>query len=196
MKTLKKTAVAFFAAIISLISISSCSDDLSKSMVLSGQWTGDFGMSYVYSYSGRSYTFDSRYTDIVFYPDYDYATEGYGYQVDFYDEGPYVYQSYKFDWEIEDGVLYMDYRYSSMLDCTIHDYHMTNDRFYGYFGNSDVRFSLAKLADYYDWTPYENTYSYGGRTWYRYDSVKSAGDALPVNPEDGQIVKVFNRYNK
>ena len=61
-------------------------------------------MYYEYEYRGHIYTFDSYDTDIVFYPEYDYATYGYGYQVDWYEEGPYERMSFKFNWEIRDGV--------------------------------------------------------------------------------------------
>ena len=198
MKNLSKSIVALFVSVAAVLSVSSCSDDLSKSMVLSGQWEGDFGMTYDYSYKGRTYTFHSDYTDIVFYPDYDYATHGKGYQYDYYSNGPYVYQTYSFRWEIEDGVVYLTYPYNKLLNCSIRDYHMTNTKFAGYFGSSDVKFSLRKYEDYYDWTPYENTYTYRSRdNWYNYyTSVGVATKAVPADDAEGQIVKVYNRYNQ
>ena len=48
-------------------------EDVEESMVLTGQWQGNWGMYYDYEYRGKIFTFDSYDTDIVFYPDYDYA---------------------------------------------------------------------------------------------------------------------------
>ena len=70
----------------SLMMTSCMDDDTAESITLSGQWTGNFGMFYDYEYRGQIYTFNSYDTDIVFYPDYNYATHGYGYEVDFYND--------------------------------------------------------------------------------------------------------------
>lgn len=197
MKNLKKSIVALFVSAAAVLSFSSCSDDLSKSMVLSGTWQGDFGMTYDYNYRGNSYTFHSDYTNIVFYPKYDYATYGNGYQYDYYSEGPYVYQTYSFKWEIEDGVVYLTYPHDPLLNCSIHDYHMTNNKFTGYFGNSNVHFSLRKYEDYYDWTPYENTYTYRSRdNWYRVTNAGVESKAVSADAAEGKIVRVYNRYNQ
>lgn len=134
--------------------------DVNKSFKFAGQWTGDFGMYYSYRYNGRLYTFDSYDTDIVFYPEYDGATWGYGKQVDYYEYGPYSHIYNRFDWEIRNGVVYLRYYEDSGLDCAIYDYVMTNDRFQGRFGNTNDRFYLCKIADYYDWTAYMDYYYY------------------------------------
>lgn len=154
--------------------------DFHKSVKVAGQWTGDFGMYYNYRYNGRLYTFDSYDTDIVFYPDYDGATYGYGKQVDYYEQGPYsrIYNS--FDWEIRRGVIYMQYRQDSSLDCTIHDYDITSDRFYGRFGNSKDKFYLSKIADYYDWTIYMDYYFFYPRNNWRWSPLYS----IPVQNSD------------
>ena len=147
--------------------LSSCDDDMSRAMTLSGEWRGDFGMFYEYEYYGRIYTFNSYDTRLVFYPDYDYATHGYGKQVDYYDQGPYVYQYYYFNWYIDRGDLVLDYPYDPNLNTVIHDYHMSSSTFYGYFGNSNNKFYLRKTADYYNWGGYNGDYDYGSRdNWY------------------------------
>ena len=79
--------------------------DVKQSIKFAGQWTGDFGMYYTYRQNGRLYTFDSYDTDIVFYPEYDGATYGYGKQVDYYERGPYEYIYNRFDWEIRNGII-------------------------------------------------------------------------------------------
>lgn len=191
-------------------------NDYDQSKALSGQWTGDFGMNYTYTftYRGRRYTeiFDSYDTDVVFYPDHNGATYGYGKQVDFYEYGPYEYIYHKFDWRIVNGIVQLRYYEFPDMDTDIYDYHMTNDYFTGYFDNSNEGFKLRKIADYYNWTPYVNTYGYGGRTdwyggWYNnyygggyYYAKTRSGEAndsiaapMPEEVTDGQIVSFGNR---
>lgn len=141
--------------------------DVKKSIRFAGQWTGDFGMFYNYRYNGRIYTFDSFDTDIVFYPDYDGATYGWGKQVDYYDYGPYTHIYNRFDWEIRNGVVYLQYYNDPSLDCAIYDYVMTSDRFQGRFGNTNDRFYLSKISDYYNWSIYTDFYYYfPNGNWY------------------------------
>lgn len=134
--------------------------DVKQSIKFAGQWTGDFGMYYTYRYHGRLYTFDSYDTNIVFYPEYDGATHGYGKQVDYYERGPYEYIYNRFNWEIRNGIVYLQYHSDPSLDCAIYDYRMTADRFQGRFGSSNDKFYLTKIADYYDWTAYMDYYFY------------------------------------
>ncbi|MEE0985708.1 MAG: hypothetical protein UH687_08805 [Bacteroidaceae bacterium] len=142
--------------------------DVHQSIKFAGQWTGDFGMYYTYRQNGRLYTFDSYDTDIIFYPEYDGATYGYGKQVDYYERGPYEYIYNRFDWEIRNGIIYLEYYSDASLDCAIYDYVMTADNFRGRFGSSNDKFCLSKIADYYDWTAYMDYYNYypnGGWYW-------------------------------
>lgn len=128
---------------------------------------GDFGMHYEYEYYGRVYRFDSYDTRIVFYSDHDYATYGYGKQVDYYEYGPYAYQHYRFRWHISNVDLILEYPYDPSLNTVIHDYHMYSNRFYGYFGTSNTKFYLYKATDYYDWGNYNGDYYYDPRdNWY------------------------------
>ena len=103
-------------------------EDTRQSMVLSGEWKGDFGMYYEYVDGyGQCYTFDSYDTRITFIPAYSYAHHGTGTQVDYYDYGPYEYQYYSFRWSVSDGIITLVYDYDHQLDTRIGDYHMTND---------------------------------------------------------------------
>ena len=141
--------------------------DVKQSIKFAGQWTGDFGMYYTYRHHGRLYTFDSYDTDIVFYPEHDGATWGYGKQVDYYERGPYSHIYNRFNWEIRNGIVYLQYHSDPSLDCAIYDYRMTSDRFQGRFGSSNDRFYLTKIADYYDWTVYmDYYYYYPNNNWY------------------------------
>lgn len=169
-----KTVSNYFSKILSVVmlltfvvAMTSCDsdwwdehrNDYKQSKALSGQWTGDLN---VYcSYNGRNY--EASYTDIVFYPDYNGATHGYGYQVDFFAQGPYERVNHKFKWEVRKGVVELDYYHNSYLDTRIRDYNMDNRYFEGYFGDSDVRFKLHKIENYYDWTPYFDNYNYSYR---------------------------------
>ena len=153
---------------VAMLSLSSCGMvigweedmDVKQSIKFAGQWTGDFGMYYTYRYHGRLYTFDSYDTNIVFYPEYDGATHGYGKQVDYYERVPYEYIYNRFNWEIRNGIVYLQYHSDPSLDCAIYDYRMTADRFQGRFGSSNDKFYLTKIADYYDWTAYMDYYFY------------------------------------
>ena len=162
-RNLLKNICLMMAAMLSLSSCNMMWDveedmDVHQSIKFAGQWTGDFGMYYTYRMGGRLYTFDSYDTDIVFYPEYDGATWGYGKQVDYYEHGPYTHIYNRFDWEIRSGVIYLQYYSDPSLDCAIYDYSMTHDRFQGRFGNSNDRFYLTKRADYYDWSIYRDYY--------------------------------------
>ena len=138
-------------------------EDTNQSMVLSGEWRGDFGMYYTYVDRGRAYTFDCYDSYIRFIPDHAYANYGVGTQVDYYEYGPYEYQYYNFTWSINNGVIYLSYDYDHTLDARISNYHMTNDYLTGTFPASNSSFRLYKMADYYSWTPYVSIYGYGSR---------------------------------
>lgn len=159
-----------------IMSLSSCSlvwkveddMDVNQSIKFAGQWTGDFGMYYNYRHMGRIYTFNSYDTDIVFYPEFDGATYGWGKQVDYYEYGPYTHIYNRFDWEIRRGVIYLKYYSDYSLNCAIYDYIMTRDRFSGRFGDSSDKFYMFKIADYYDWSIYLDYYYFfqnGGWHW-------------------------------
>lgn len=168
--------------------------DHDQSMALSGQWTGDFGMFYTYDVRGHRTQFDSYDTDIVFYPEYDGAHYGWGKQVDYYDRGPYEYIYHQIEWQIRNGIVYVNYPHDPDMNCTIRDYRMTNDYFSGYIGDSSTRFNLRKIVDYYDWTPYVDTYSCGNRRDWNsgYYYVKAQNDSIGSSG----IVGFGNRYNK
>ncbi len=197
------------------LSISSCNlmweieetMDVNKSIKFAGEWTGDFGMYYNYRYAGRIYTFDSYDTDIVFYPEYNGATYGWGKQVDYYEYGPYTHIYNRFDWEIRHGVIYIKYYSDNGMDCVIYDYTMTRDYFSGRFGSSSDKFRLSKISDYYDWSIYLDYYLFfPNNGWYwspmYSNETRSADDSTPSIPhlngeaspgEDG-IVSYGHRF--
>ena len=170
MKRLYHFSVLSMMALAGMLTSCDYIEDTRQSMVLSGEWKGDFGMYYEYVDGyGQCYTFDSYDTRITFIPAYSYAHHGTGTQVDYYDYGPYEYQYYSFRWSISDGIITLVYDYDHQLDTRIGDYHMTNDYLTGIFSASGISFRLRKIADFYDWTPYVNSYGFNYRNnWTRF----------------------------
>ena len=161
MKRLYHFSVLSMMALAGMLTSCDYIEDTRQSMVLSGEWKGDFGMYYEYVDGyGQCYTFDSYDTRITFIPAYSYAHHGTGTQVDYYDYGPYEYQYYSFRWSVSDGIITLVYDYDHQLDTRIGDYHMTNDYLTGIFSASGISFRLRKMADFYDWTPYVNAYGF------------------------------------
>lgn len=191
--------MAFAAAMMS--SMSSCDEDIDEAMVLSGEWQGDFGMYYTVEHKGRIYTYDSYDSELIFIPDYDYATHGEGREVDYYEYGPYRYQYFSFSWRIVDGVIKLRYHSDPKLNVDIHEYHIDNDWFSGYFGFTDNRFSLRKTVDHYDWTPYVNSNYYGDArdewNWSRSEgrAVEAAESHTDPESDEFVIVGFGNRNN-
>ena len=189
-------------AVVALGSFTSCDEDDTKGMVLSGEWEGQFGMYYEYQYKWGDYErFFADYTYLDFVPYSDSYKSGYGYQVDFYDDydSPYSEIYHSFTWQVKGGTIYLTYRGEREWDTFIRDYQMSNSELRGYFEYTDTRFSLRKVSDYYDWTPYINDFGnynngYGYGYYYRdgyYAKTRSgAGNA----DEPGHIVRYGNRY--
>ena len=193
----------------------SCHEDADTeiSMDISGQWTGNWGMFYEYSWyeNGVKYSqiYDSYDTDIIFYPDYDYATHGYGYQVDWYREGPYQRLSYRFDWSVSNGRIYLTYPGYSDYDAYIYNYRLNPDRFTGYFDGAKEPFNLYKMQDYYNWYDYENLYrsygyfylewDWGGYYYDPYYYARTRGTEATDSvgkPSNGRVTKIGNRFTE
>lgn len=204
---MKKFFIAAIALIATAGTFTSCDPDDDQGMALSGCWDGDFGMSYDYEYRGRVYTEDADYTDIQFYPSEGYYDRGYGYQVDFYEYGPWDEVYHSFTWRIQNGVVYLDYCSEHQLSTDIYDYEMTNNYFTGYFGDSHTRFSLRKYEDYFNWTPYINTYGdyrrgngYGYSEWDDWGYYARTRFADGATGEDSaaeapKLIRVYNRHS-
>lgn len=157
----KNLFLSLFCSIATLFSFSSCDDDVSSSVTLSGDWEGYFGMYYsIEDKRGNRVEFDSYMSILNFTPERDYATHGFGREIDYYDEGPFERRYYYFDWEVRDGALFLFYPYDPELDVVITNYTLTHSKFTGYFPNSTVRFSLHKYNDYYNWEPYDSYDNY------------------------------------
>ena len=185
------TLVAVTAA--TLTSFTSCTEDSDIARVLSGCWEGDFSMYFVYEDRyGELIEVEAEYTDLEFVPSANSSTRGIGYQTDYYDYGPYDEVYHSFSWEVRGGNIYLDYRHGDDEDLTtfLRDYHLTNDRLTGYFGNTTSSFYLRKYENYYDWTPFIDYYGdyntgrgYGyheNRDWARTRALEVASDTTSL----------------
>lgn len=182
------------AMMMSGIMMVSCDEDQITSNILSGDWEGDFGMYYEYAYGHRVYTFESYDTELSFFPEYDYAKFGYGYQVDYYDFGPYEKIYHYFRWNVDHQNIYLTYKDEVDLNTVIRRYKMSNDKFTGYFGDSQSKFCLFKMADYYNWDTYDDCGDY-----YYYDRYDWYGRWAPATrgiEDDGSAVVPDNDIPK
>lgn len=188
--------------LLSAMGFSSCDEDAYQGMALSGCWEGDFGMSYdYYDRYNRIQTVNCYDTDLEFVPYSDSYSSGYGYQIDYYNRGPYDEIYHSFTWEVRNGVIYMDYRGERQLSTAIRDYQMDNDYLSGYFVETGTHFSLRKYRDYYDWTPYVKVYGdyrsgYGyGYHDNRYYAPTRNADGQQETDEKPVIIRYYNRYS-
>lgn len=179
---MKKILLLSCVMIAALVSMSSCSDsDHDEARVLAGEWYGDWGMWYE---DEDGFIFDAIDTYIKLVPDYYGATHGYGYQEDYYrwDRSRsvisyYDYLWYRFNWQVSNGRIYITYPSNRDLDAYIRDYRLSPNYFSGFFGTSPNRFSLAKLSDFYDWTPAVYVDTYYGYSIYVANSPQYQGKA-------------------
>ncbi len=148
----------------------SCDDDVLDSIDLSGEWVGDMGVTITLG----NWDYYAASTYMAFYPDYEYATHGYGEEIDYFDNRcPYHHQNYYFRWWIQDRILYLEYPGNHGLDIELPDY-----RFYYSKGRKTMSFTihgdiygLYKLSDYYyddynNYYTYDEYYSYNDWEWW------------------------------
>ena len=101
------------------MTFTSCDDDVLDAEDLSGEWVGDMGVGIDLG----GYTYWAVSTYMAFYPDYEYATHGYGEEIDYFDNHcPYHHQNYFFHWWIQNRVLYIEYPGNHLLDVALPDY--------------------------------------------------------------------------
>ena len=160
MSTLSKILQIAVLACIVLLQQACVEDDEKTGSILSGEWCGDFGMCYDYTYRNHrgdtiTETFLSSDTHIIFYPKHGnrYSDSGYGYQYDYYRYGSYEYKFYYFDWHVNNGIISLDYPIDPELSTDILDYRMDESVgiFIGRFAGSDTRFTLRKVSEYLNW---------------------------------------------
>lgn len=198
MKKIYTSLMMLAMALFSVTILTSCDEDIEEAMMLSGEWTGDFGMYYAYEnpYTGRVMEFDASHTNLVFYPDYEYSTHGTGQQIDYYNYGPYTYRYYYFEWKVRNGRVHMYYPDAPELNAVISNYRMTDNSFSGYIGG--VRFSLMKLYDFYRWGEYVGGYGEGWNdSWndgyYYYSKGRDGQTNVPADSVKHNI-RLGNRF--
>ena len=158
----------------------SCDEDTEDAIDLSGEWEGDMGMFIDYA----GYRYNAHNTWIAFHPDYEWATHGYGEEIDYFpSSAPYYCQNLYFEWRIRDHVLYLTYPYNHNLDVAIYDYHFRKSRTVLEFSiNNEYFCRLNKLRDYQDnwyWWDHDdaimrnNNEYYHYMTWADYNLAKS-----------------------
>lgn len=151
-----------FFALLTLTAMSglftSCDEDEKKGLRLSGEWEGEFFSYYTCHYGNepRDREFYSDWTYMRFFTDGFDVNEGEGYEVDFYNSGPYDYMYYRFFWKVKEGIISLKYYDAPEMNLDIEDYRLTYSYFRGQFGGGyDI--NLRKLSDYhycvanYDW---------------------------------------------
>lgn len=217
---MKKYFAMLMGAMMTMAAFTSCNDDATRGQVLSGDWSGDFGMFYTFEDRyGDIWDVDATETYLEFIPYSGHYSRGYGYQVDYYDDFrdhgywvrvPYTEVYHSFEWSVENGVIYLDYckRQDEDLNTFLRDYNMSNSELTGFFGNTNSRFCLYKLNDYFNWTPYINDFGYWGHGtgWgYYYSDYYFAGtraeqgDSIEAEGAPRESVKLLHygsRYAK
>jgi len=186
MRKIKNFAMMMLVALTATLVFTSCDKDVVRAMDLSGEWEGDFGMKYSHSRYG---VFNSYDTQIVFYPDYEFATHGYGKQIDYYEDGPYEYRYHTFNWSVRNEVITLTYPGDHNLDVDIYDYSMSGNYFSGYFQNTNKHFRLKKIGEI-SWNGYSGNYDYHYRDGYDYYAKTRAAEDDASDAE----VKSGNRF--
>ena len=205
-ENMKKTLTfSGIAAMLCIVLFTSCSKDEKIAIRVSGEWEGDWGMSYA-DKEGNHY--DSHNTAIKFFPNEKFDTEGYGYQEDYYDEGPFKKLGYYFTWYVDKKVLYINYPGYPEYNARIYDYRLKKKHFTGRFGNSSTTFDLIKIEKYYKWYDYLNQYAKAGAAillWTTleafidyydyYPSVRSTEPNPPTDTMNDVLpIRIYNRY--
>ncbi len=195
MKTISKILGIVFAASLVLSQTSCVDDDEKTGSILSGEWFGDFGMCYDYTYRTHrgdtiTETFISTDTHIIFYPKKGskYADSGYGYQYDYYRYGPYEYKYYYFDWRVDNGIISLNYPVDDELSTQILDYRMDENIgiFIGRLAGSNTKFTLRKVAEYSNW---EDLNTIIRNNWLPSYGVESSTQEI-----DDAVVKPWNKF--
>jgi hypothetical protein len=208
------------SSIIALLAVcmlcTSCSKDEILSNRISGKWQGEWGMSYV---DRDGINHNSAYSVVEFYPNEKFDTQGYGYQEDYYHDGPFARLGFYFEWRIDHKTIFITYPGHAEYNCVIRDYNMQKKHFTGYIG--DTPFDLTKIEKYYKWYDYVGRYVATGTaillwmaddTYYYYDDYYDSyaktrpemdtrttsagawndGKGKPVG--DMKPLRIYNRY--
>ena len=172
---MKKYLALLMGAMMVMAGFTSCDEDVTRGRVLSGDWSGDFGMFYTFEDRyGDIWDVDAIETYLEFIPYSGSSTRGTGYQVDYYDDFkdrgrlirvPYTEVYHSFEWTIENGIIYLDYCRRQDEDLNTFLLVAEGKSVPGEIleiGNTNSRFYLYKQNDFFNWTPYINDFGYWG----------------------------------
>ena len=189
----------------------SCDEDMEDAIDLSGEWYGDMGM--FIDLDGNPDTtddiFDAYKTWIAFHQDDEFATYGWGEQVDFFDDGPYYRQNLYFNWRIRNQVLELTYPYNPGLDVRIRDYRFYDSRTTLRFTiNNEYKCELYKLYDdqdnwYYinhydhlDFNKYDYYYYYKRPNYSYTKSRDGKTESVEIKPENVKSGRDFSKFER
>lgn len=150
----KKQLLSILAVTCVCMVCTSCSKDEKLSNRLSGTWRGNWGMSYI-DRDGTQYNSDN--TVIEFHSDKIFETQGYGYQEDYYQDGPFEKIGLYFNWSIDHQTITINYPGYPEYNCRIRDYVMKKKHFTGYISNT--YFDLYNVEKDYKWYDYAGFYT-------------------------------------
>ena len=152
-------------------------EDAEIAHTLEGTWKGNM---YISSYYG-GHTYNSTYTEITFLKDPGAYSSGNGYWVDYYSNAPWDYVANHIEWTVDFGTIRIHF-VEEGTSVRISDYHLNNDRFYGYLedGNHDVEFELIHTS-----SPNWSSYRYWGHedwydNWYSRTRGENTSDSTAV----------------
>ncbi|MBP5339376.1 MAG: hypothetical protein J6Z14_08790 [Prevotella sp.] len=183
--TISHLALLFVLTTGVLTTLSSCrdnDDDYIAKQLRNADWQGYVGAYYTnrWSLSGTTYATVMRFTSAK-----DYYTSGRGMELDYDTRSPrYDYAYCTFKWFIVDGEITLIYDDDRWTPIYILDYHLYDNRFYGYirdYSNRRIQFDFENVA-YNDWDYYNRSGSYGGFSNQNYYHSRSFTDDDEVVP--------------
>lgn len=165
------TIITVIATIVVMMMFTSCDSQIAYD--LEGVWQGDMYMIR----DGRN----SIYTELEFYTSPYHSTSGSGYWYEEYSRarGDYFYS--RMEWKVRDKKIYIYLlddrdRYGNAFELIISDYHLDDDRFWGYV---DYEGGSREFNLYHTASPHWNDYEYD--YYYSKGSRSSSNDSIKVH---------------
>lgn len=155
---MKKILTLLTLAVVTLCSLSSCSEDDEIGLTLEGTWHGNMYITTQYG----DHNYACTETTIQFTTQGLRASKGSGYWVDYYSNAPWDYVASHITWRVRDAVIYVHF-VEDNTDVEIRDFKLNSSQFNGWinYNYQNIFFSFVpdNTFDYDD-------YRYGGYTYY------------------------------
>lgn len=183
------TVLTVVMTLCSMMLLTSCQDEM-ISYDLEGTWKGDM---YMIRDGHRAV-----YTELEFYGDPFRSTSGTGYWLDVYSNRRDDYFCSRIEWKVRDRTIHIWLlddrdRYGNPFELIISDYHLNNDRFWGYV---DYEGGSREFSLYHTSSPHWNDYDYGyydDDYYYGYDYYFAKGsranDSIPQKVHTHEMAK-------